>query len=79
MKGHSKRVDFISIDVEAWYTKKPSLERGAGHRTKRDIHTYIHTERLNDMQLYIVRLCSLGILGILCIFGSLYILCILGV
>ena len=54
MKGHPKRVDFISIDVEAWYTKKPSLERG-GHRTKRDIHTYIHTERLTHMQLYIVR------------------------
>ena len=39
LKGHPKRVDFISIYVEAWYTKKPSLERG-GHRTKRDIHTY---------------------------------------
>ena len=38
VRGHPKRDDFISIDVEAWYTKKPSLKRG-GHRTKRDIHT----------------------------------------
>ena len=53
MKGHPKRVDFISIDVEAWYTKKPSLERGGGTPDKTG-HTYIHTERLTHMQLYIV-------------------------
>ena len=51
VKGHPKRVDFISIDVEAWNTKKPILERG-GHRTKRDINTYIHTERIKDIQLH---------------------------
>ena len=34
-------------DIHTW--------RG-GHRTKRDIRTSAHTERLNDMQLYIVRL-----------------------
>ena len=43
VKGNPKRVDFISIDVEVWYTKKPSVERG-GHRTKRDIHTYIRKD-----------------------------------
>ncbi len=44
VKGHPKRVDFISIDVEAWYTKKPILERGDTGQNVTYIHTYIRKD-----------------------------------
>ena len=43
--------------------RKNNRYRGGGHRTKREIHTHIHTI-LTDMQLYIVR-CSWIRMGVL--------------